>query len=211
MHHMGVERTLYLVQKVDPHIKQEEVQKVVKKCVRCQSIDPAPNLHDPGEIWTSKNWTRLTIDITHYCGGAYLSIIDCGPGRLAIWRELHAESASAVAEELEKVMLECGPVMEVIMDNGTVFRSEIFQAMLKKWKIRSYYQAADRPGGNGIVERHHRTVEAIAERGGISPEEATFWYNMAPKVGQRNDTMPHRSVCNYECRHPRDTYQEIDE
>ena len=45
-------------------------------------------------------------------------------------------------------MLERGPVMEVIMDNGTVFRSEIFQMMLKKWKIRSYYRAANRPGGN---------------------------------------------------------------
>ena len=144
MHHLGVERTLYLVWKVDPHIKQEEVQKVVKNCIRCQSIDPAPNIHDPGEIGTAKNWTRLAIDITHYRGRAYLSMIDCGPGRLAIWRELHAESASAVAEELEKVMLERGPVMEVIMDNGTVFRSEIFQTMLKKWKIRSYYRAAYR-------------------------------------------------------------------
>ena len=55
-------------------------------------------------------------------------MIDRGPGRLAIWRGLHAESASA--EELEKVLLEHGPVMEVIMDNDTVFRSEIFQTML---------------------------------------------------------------------------------
>ena len=202
MHHMGGgERTLYLVRKVDPHIKREEVQKVVKNCVRCQSIDPVPNIHDPGEIGTSKNWTRLAIDITHYRGGAYLSMIDCGP----------AESASAVAEELEKVMLERDPVMEVIMDNGTVFRSEVFQTILKKWKIRSYYRAAYRLGGNGIVERHHRTVKAIAERGGISPEEATFWYNMAHKVGQRDDTVPHRSVFNYEWRHPKDTSQEIDE
>ena len=213
MHHMGVERMLYLVRKVDLHIKREEVQKVVKNCVRCQSIDPTPNIHDPGEIGTLKNWTRLAIDITHYRGGAYLSMIDCGPGRLAIWRELHAESASAVAEELEKVMLERGPVMEVIMDNGTVFRSEIFQTMLKKkkWKIRSYYRAAYMPRGNRIVEWHHQMVKAIAERGGISPEEATFWYNMAPRVGQRDDTVPHRSVFNYEWRHPRDTSQEIDE
>ena len=71
MHHMGVERTLYLVRKVDLHIKREEVQKVVKNCVRCQSIDPALNIHDPGEIGTLKNWTRLAIDITHYRGGAY--------------------------------------------------------------------------------------------------------------------------------------------
>ena len=123
MHHMGVERMLYLVRKVDPHIKREEVQKVVKNCVRRQSIDPAQNIHDPGEIGTSKNWTRLAIDITHYRGGAYLSMIDCGPGRLAIWRELHAESASAVAEELEKVMLEHGPVMEVILNNGFSVRN----------------------------------------------------------------------------------------
>ena len=196
MHHMGVERTLYLVWKVDPHIKLEEVQKVVKNCVQCQSIDPAPNIHDPGEIGTSKNCIRLAIDITHNCQGACLPMIDCGPGRLAIWRELHAESASAVAEELEKVMLERGPIMEVIMDNGTVFCSEIFKTMLKKWKIRSYYRTAYRPGGNGIVERHHRTVKTIADKGGVSPEEATFWYNMAPKVGQRDDTVLHRSVLN---------------
>ena len=94
-------------------------------------------------------------------------MIDCGPGRLAIWGELHAELASTVAEELEKVMLVRGPVMEVIMDNGTVFCSEIFQMMLKKWKIKSYYMAANRPGGNGIVEQHHRTVKAIAESGWI--------------------------------------------
>ena len=54
-------------------------------------------------------------------------------------------------------------------------------------------------------------MKAIAEREGISPEEATFWYNMAPKVGQRDDTVPQRSVFNYEWRHPRDTSQETDE
>ena len=104
-----------------------------------------------GEIETLKNLTRLAIDMTHYLGGAYLSMIDCGPGRLAIWRKLHAESASAVAEELEKVMLDRCPIMEVIMDNGTVFRSEIFQTMLKKWKIRSYYRAAWRKWNSGVT------------------------------------------------------------
>ena len=67
------------------------------------------------------------------------------------------------------------------------------------------------PGGNGIVERNYRTVKGIAERRGISPEEATFWYNMASKVGQRDDMVPLRSVFNYEWRHPRDTSQRIDE
>ena len=58
------------------------------------------------------------------------------------------------------------------------------------------------------MERHHQMVKAIAERGGISPEEATFWYNIAPKVGQRDDTVLLRSVFNYEWRHLRDISQE---
>ena len=141
MHHMGVVRT-YLVRKADPHIKREEVQKVIKNCIRCQSIDPAPNTHYPGEIGTSKNSIRLAIDIAHYRGGAYLSMIDCGPGRLAIWRELHAESASAVAEELEKVMLERGPVMEVIMYNGTVFLLRNFPDDAKKMEDKKLLQGS---------------------------------------------------------------------
>ena len=79
---------------------------------------------------------------THYRGGAYLSMIDRGPGRLAMWREMHAESASAVAEELEKGMLERGPVTEVIMNNDTVFHSEIFQPMLKKMEDKKLLQGS---------------------------------------------------------------------
>ena len=104
------------------------------------SIDRSHSeVHNPGEIGTSKNWIRLAIDITHYHGGAYLSMIDCGPGRLVIWRELHVESASAVAEELEKVMLECSPVMEVIMQ---CFSLRNFQTMLKKMEDKKLLQGS---------------------------------------------------------------------
>lgn len=47
LHHMGVERILYLVRKIDPDVKKESVQKVVKLCTWCQSIDPSPNTHEP--------------------------------------------------------------------------------------------------------------------------------------------------------------------
>ena len=73
-----------------------------------------------------------------------MSMIDCGPDRLAIWKELHAESALAVAEELEKVMLERGPVMEVNYHlhywTMALFRSEIFQTMLKKMEDKKLLQ-----------------------------------------------------------------------
>ncbi|CAE1278890.1 unnamed protein product [Acanthosepion pharaonis] len=203
LHHVGVGRTLYLVRKVYPEVSRDTVQKVVRSCDHCQSIDPSPNVHELGEIQVDTNWTQLSIDVTHYRGEMYLTIVDCGPGRFAIWREIRAATADIIAKELEEIFFERGPVEEVLMDSGAALRSEVFRSMLDKWNTRQYYRAAYRPSGNGIVERNHRTIKVIAERGGISPAEAVFWYNMSPKSGQREDTVPHRAVYSYQWRHPR--------
>ena len=80
----------------------EEVQRVVRNY---QSIDPVLTIHGPGEIGTTTNWTRLVLDITYYHGGVYLSMIDCGSGRLVLWRELRAEMAPVLVEVPEKVIL----------------------------------------------------------------------------------------------------------
>ena len=50
-----------------------------------------------------------------------------------------------------------------------------------EWGIALQFWAAYTPGGNGIVERNHRTIKRIVQRGGITPEEATFWYNVTPR------------------------------
>ena len=68
--------------------------------------------------------------------------------------------------------------------------------------MRPFFRAAYRPSGNGIVERHHRTIKAMAERGGITPSEAVFWYNLSPRSGQNADSVPQRSVFRYDWRHP---------
>ena len=123
MHHLGVDRSLYLARKVDPMVTRQSVQRVVKGCERCQRIDPAPMVHEGGEIWVTGNWRRLAVDVTHYQGAAYLSVVDCGPGRIAIWRQLKRESTDEIALILNEIFLERGPVEELLMDNATVFRS----------------------------------------------------------------------------------------
>ncbi|KAK3888319.1 hypothetical protein Pcinc_007609 [Petrolisthes cinctipes] len=50
MYHMGVDRTLFVAWKVDPAITREKVRQVVRQCDRCQSIDPAPSVHESGKI-----------------------------------------------------------------------------------------------------------------------------------------------------------------
>lgn len=97
-HYIRVERTLYLVRKIDPDITKEAVKRIVKLCTRCQSIDPSPNTHVPGEIQVTTEWTRLAIEVTHYRGKLYLTMVDCCPGRIAIWKEIRSEAAIIVAE-----------------------------------------------------------------------------------------------------------------
>ena len=88
MHHLGVDRSLDLARKVDPTVTRQSIQRVVKGCEQCQKIDPAPMVHEEGEIWVTGNWRRLAVDVIRYQGVAYLSVVDCGPGRIAIWRQL---------------------------------------------------------------------------------------------------------------------------
>ena len=202
MHHVGVERTLFLARKLDPTVTRQSVREVVSRCQRCQSIDPAPVVHERGEIGVKENWKRLAIDVTHYRQALFLTMVDCGPGRFAIWKKLRRESAECITEIMDEVFLERGPVMELLMDNAMAFRSEVMKRFLNKWKVRSYFRAAYRPSGNGIVERHHRTIKAMAERGGIAPGEAVFWYNMSPREGQCEESVPQRSLFKYDWRHP---------
>lgn len=40
MHHMGVDRTLYLARSFDTDVTRQSIQKVVRNCGQCQSLDP---------------------------------------------------------------------------------------------------------------------------------------------------------------------------
>ena len=199
-HHMGVERTWFLAKAVDPLVSKDMVKKVVRQCEQCQSIDPAPKQHTAGQLDVEENWTRVAIDVVHYRNIPYLSLVDCGPGRFAIWRKLKGESAAEVCRELDNICYERGPLKEVLLDNAPNFKSSEIKMVMNKWGIEPLYRAAWRPSGNGIVERHHRTIKAMAERMKGSPIDAVRWYNMAPKDGQKEESVPQRSVYAYNWR-----------
>ena len=141
-----------------------------------------------------KNFERLAIDVTHNRNDVYLSMVDCGPGRFAIWKRIRGETEGVISTVLA----------EVLMGNGRAFRSAPLKEMQDKWGVRCFFRAAYRPSGNGIVERHHRTIKVLAERSGISPQEAVFWCNLSPRTGQKVDSVPQNAIFKYEWRHPRD-------
>lgn len=45
--------------------------------------------------------------------------------------------------------------------------------MLDQWNTRCFFRAAYRPGVNGILERHHRAIKAMAKKRKSSPIEGT--------------------------------------
>ena len=200
-HHMGVDRTLHIARKIDPMITKAEVKKVVKRCERCQTIDPAPVTHSKGEIGIYKNWSRMAIDVTHYRQIPYLSMIDCGPSCLAMCRKLKGETAEEIVSILNEVFLERGPVDEILMDNSATFHPSRLADLLNGWKVNSYFRAAYRASGNGIIERNHRTIKSIVERSNITPQEAVFWYNITPRSHDQH-LIPQRELFTYDWRCP---------
>ncbi|XP_029639548.1 uncharacterized protein LOC115214489 [Octopus sinensis] len=189
MYHLGVDRTLYLVKKIDNDVTRRSIREVVGSCDRCQSIDPAPCGHEQGNHSVEHKWKRLAVDMTHYRQGMYLSMVEC---RLGIWSELRMGIADEMPQILNRIFLERGPVEELLIDNGAAFHSEALRDMLDRWKVHRLFRAA---------YRHHWTVKAIAERGHILPLEAIFWYNMSSRSGQAEESVLHRAVFKYEWRH----------
>ena len=198
--HPGVRRTWYFVRLTNPSISKSAVRTVVKECQACQSIDPAPVRWRKGQLGTSDAWSRVGMDITHYGGKHFLTLIDCGPTRFAVWRPLLRQDSSSVIRQLESVFCERGPPEEVLTDNDTAFCSQQFRQFLAEWGVRLRLRCAYVPSGNGIAERCHRSIKRIAARKQCTVMEAVYWYNVTPKDDVSTKTAPANAIHTYRVR-----------
>ena len=97
--HPGVKRTLYFVRKIHPAVTRRQVQAIVADCQTCRSIDPAPVKWNKGHLAVDRVWQRVGMDITHYQGTSYLTLIDCGPSRFTLWRRLRLQTSESVIKQ----------------------------------------------------------------------------------------------------------------
>lgn len=95
------------------------------------------------------------------------------------------------------IFCERGAPSELLMDNSTSFRSHQMEELCQQWGVRRRFRAAYYPEGNGIVERHHRTIKRTAARARISPMMAVHLYNAAPLVGEKSDSCPAHLLHQY--------------
>lgn len=88
------------------------------------------------------------------------------------------------------------------LDNSATFQSDLLVNACKEWGVRVIYRAAHRPAGNGIIERHHRTVKRMAARCDESPLMAVYWYNYLPLFARQSSSAPHRQLFRRQWRNP---------
>ena len=195
--HPGVRRTWYFAKQKDPQTTRRSAQQVVSECKECQSIDPASVKWRKGSLEVTRVWQRVAIDITHLGARRFLTLIDCGPSRFAVWRELQSQTSKAVINELRQVFYDRGAPEEILTDNDTAFKSARFMQFAADWAVQVRFRAAHAPAGNGIIERCHRTVKTLAARKGCSVMEAVYLYNVTPKDSKTPETAPMNSWGGY--------------
>ncbi|XP_067930494.1 uncharacterized protein [Watersipora subatra] len=106
-YHLGVKKTLYLAKRMcGQYVDEKVVKQVVDSCNQCRRVDPVSIKWNHGRLSVDKVWQRVALDIAYVNKRAFLTLIDCGLSRFAMWRRLPNETASTVAKELHRIFLE---------------------------------------------------------------------------------------------------------
>ncbi|XP_067940533.1 uncharacterized protein [Watersipora subatra] len=190
---ISVDRTWYLAtERWGPTVKKKDIEEVVKHCHVCKRVDPAPAHWETGQVDMESDWYRLATDITHYQGIPYLTVIGCGPSRLAIWRKLRNETSPAVMEQLDHIFCERGSPVEILSDNGPCYRS--FKPLLDKWGINHIYSCAFRASGNGVIKRNYRNIKRMLACSDGTVNDMLYWYN---NFSNADGVVPFRRLFNY--------------
>ncbi|KFD49845.1 LOW QUALITY PROTEIN: hypothetical protein M513_09312 [Trichuris suis] len=190
--------TLYFAKRRDPTVSKKCVSRVVSNCHICRSIDPVPARKPRGGEdmaegqYRCHTISRKSLLDTHYCG----------PSRFAIWRPLKYHTSVDVCEQLETIFCERGAPDpdELLADNDTAFRSQIFSKLVERWNLRLRFRCAYAPSGNGIIERCHRSVEGDCGQEGSAVCEAVYWYNLMPRDDCSEATAPANAIYRYPVR-----------
>jgi hypothetical protein len=181
-------------------VKKEDVVKVVKQCLRCKEIDPAPVRYEKGTLEVDTVWERVACDVTHYGTQKFLTLIDCGPSRFAIWKLIRDEGERTITQLVSEIFRERGPPKEVLMDNAATFRSSLLLELLTRWNVKPIFRCVNRPQGNGIIERNHRTIKRMAARTEGNILDMVYWYNYTPKTTDDENSVPSAMVYKYPWR-----------
>lgn len=184
-----------------------DVVEYVRSCELCarqkdDKTGPAPMVsiggHTPIELCPP--FTRVAIDVVHVTtpgkyGHKYIVTCTCLTTKFSVAAYFSNQRVTTIVNFLERsVFLVYGHPKEITQDNGTNFRSELYQKVLDELQVRRQYTSGYRPQANSNVERLQGTLKQIIHL--MVDDTGKNWVDMLPYATWAYNTHRH-SITGY--------------
>jgi len=185
--HFGLKKTAAAVQaRAYWPTWSSDLAACLKKCPECAQYHRGalPRQAEMQTPLAGEPWERISIDITgpHPKSSRQNVFILTLVDHFSKWAEAIAirnHTASTVANVLmTHVFSRFGMPLEILTDRGTEFESELFNQLLRWLEIDKLRTTAYKPSTNGVVERFHRTLNAVL--GKVTSENQRDWDERLP-------------------------------
>ncbi len=131
-----------------------DIEECVKKCVVCQSLQPAPPAApiQPWK-WPTQPWFHIHLDLAGpFLGHMFLTLMDAHSKWLQV-RLLKSTTSSSIISSLRSIFAQfCLPSL-IVTDNGRLFTSAEFEKFLHRNGINHLLSSPYHPSSNGLAER----------------------------------------------------------
>ena len=148
-----------------------DCQKFIRECERCKRTDkatPKPNPMVERQVVTQP-CQDLAIDIVGpflVAVGGFKYLLTCIDDATR-WPEaipIRSTTAKVIISAMTSIFVRCGFPIKITTDNGSQFVGKCFTKWLRDKGIQQVRSTPYHPQGNGVIERFHRTLNAIVSK-----------------------------------------------
>ena len=187
--HLGVRRTRWQVRRRAYWVGWSgEVKRFCKCCPQCNQYHRGkPPRQGPLQpLPCGEPWERLGVDITgphprSRRGNVYiLTVMDYFTKFVEAIPMTNQEATTVAKALVDNVIVRYGAPLQILTDQGTNFDGNLFKELCKLLGIDKVRTSSYHPSGNGLIERFHRTLNAML--GKIVSSHQRDWDEMLPSV-----------------------------
>ena len=187
--HLGVRRTRWQVRRRAYWVGwSRDVKRFCQRCSPCnqyrRGLPPKQGPLQP--LPCGEPWERLSIDITgphprSRRGHIYILTVMDGFTKFVEAIPMANQEATSVARALvETVIVRYGAPLQILTDQGTNFEGNLFRELCRLLGIDKLRTSSYHPSCNGLIERFHRTMNAML--GKVISSHQRDWDEVLPHV-----------------------------
>jgi transposase InsO family protein len=174
------------------------INQVMKKCGQCLQFNPMKRVFNPARsVHARRPWYHIQLDLIgplpESKGCRYLLIAVDVFSSYVYLTALESKAASAVSEALVVLFAERGAPKIIQTDNGSEFKNDLVQSILKTATVELRLNAAYHQQSNGKVERHVGIFKSILYKLlNQTGSDITRWGEFTKAIQLHINTRPNR-------------------